>query len=71
MIAAVLVFLVIGVIAVVFMAALEGRDAYIDYRSERLRIERSQRQAEQHLHQLSSEAFNSMLQEARRSSVPD
>lgn len=68
MIAFLVTLLLASAIALFCLVVLEGRDVYLHHRSERVRIERQKRVAERRLHDISSRAFESMLDEARQSS---
>lgn len=63
-----IILLLIGVISLLTLAALEARDAYRNYRVEQARVERQKRIAERRLHDVSSKAFESMLETARDTS---
>jgi hypothetical protein len=61
-----IILLTIITTAMFSLAVLEGRAVYRAHRSEKANLERQKRWAERRLHDLSSKAFESMLDEARR-----
>jgi hypothetical protein len=66
MIVVVAVLLLMIALGVGCLVVLQGRSAYNQYRSEQAHLERSKRWAERRLHDLSSKAFESMLDAARQ-----
>jgi hypothetical protein len=61
--------MVICAMSLLIMAVLDGRDAYRTRRNERAFIERQKRVAERRLHDISSRAFESMMDATRSQSV--
>jgi hypothetical protein len=66
-----IILLTVGVTALVTLAALQGRDSYREHRAEAARIERQKRLAERRLHDMSSKAFESMLDATRQPARTD
>jgi hypothetical protein len=71
MILVALILLVLTTLGVASLVALQGRSTYREYRAEQANLERQKRWAERRLHDVSSKAFESMLDAARQASVTD
>ena len=65
------ILLTITAAAMCSMAVLVWRNAYRERRSEQANLERQKRWAERRLHDLSSQAFESMLDATRQASGSD
>jgi len=66
-----LILLALTALGVLSLVAVQGRSAYQEYRAEKAKIERQKRWAERRLHDVSSKAFESMLDTARQGSGTD
>ncbi len=65
------ILLSITTAAMCSLAVLDWRDAYRERRTEQANLERQKRWAERRLHDLSSQAFESMLNATRQASGSD
>ncbi|MGO9198021.1 MAG: hypothetical protein ACLQK4_12955 [Acidimicrobiales bacterium] len=66
-----LILLILTTLGVASLLALQGRSTYHQYRAEQANLERQKRWAERRLHDVSSKAFESMLDAARQASGAD